>query len=119
MESKPILSVEQVQKILCTAIDHKILILTMNDKTAVEMRECITDYIHHQGIGAALSRYQSKRGCIYFNGGFENILLMPVDWWNNNFGQKCDFEGLVFVTNRQITDIKRIVNTPLPISVLW
>lgn len=119
MESKPILSVEQVQKILCTAALNKILILTVNDKTAVRMRDCITEYINYRGMGTALSRYQSKRGCIYFNGGFETIMIMPVSHWNDHFGAVYDFDGLVYVTNRHITDIKRITNAPQPISALW
>ncbi|MGN0553500.1 MAG: hypothetical protein ACI4I1_08955 [Oscillospiraceae bacterium] len=111
---------EQVYKILCMASRRKVLILTLRDKTAIGLRDSILDYIYRHGIGSAVSRYQSARGCIYFNGGFETIRIMSVGWWNSHAG--CDlyvYDGLVFVTNSSITDIKHIKEQPRPVTEIW
>lgn len=111
---------EQVYKILSIATQQKVLILTLRDKTAVGLRDSILDYIYRHGMGTAVARYQSARGCIYFNGGFETIRIMPVDWWNSHAGCALYvYDGLVFVTNSSITDIKHIKEQPRPVTEIW
>ena len=70
---------EQVGKILCLAVSRKVLILTVKDSTAVELKDSIVDYLYSHGMGQLISKYQSSRGQICFNGAFENITVQCVD----------------------------------------
>ena len=111
---------EQVGKILCLAVNRKVLILTVKDSTAVELKDSIVDYLYSHGMGQLISKYQSSRGQICFYGAFENITVQCVGWWNSHC--KCAlyvFDGLVFVTNRCITDIKQIKEQPRLITEIW
>ncbi|MBP1560388.1 MAG: hypothetical protein J6C96_03985 [Oscillospiraceae bacterium] len=111
---------EQICKILSLATRRKVLILTVKDRTAVGLKDSITDYIHRHGMGNVLQRFQPKRGRIFFKGAFETVMVMSVDWWNSHAG--CDlyvFDGLVYITNRCITDIKHIKEEPRPITEIW
>lgn len=111
---------EQVGKILCLAVSRKVLILTVKDSTAVELKDSIVDYLYSHGMGQLISKYQSSRGQICFYGAFENITVQCVGWWNSHC--KCAlyvFDGLVFVTNRCITDIKQIKGRPRLITEIW
>ena len=104
---------EQVQKILCLAARRKVLILTVRDRTAVGLKDSILDYIYRHGMGNVLQRFQPERGKIFFRGAFENIAVMTVNWWNSHAGCALYvFDGLVFVTNRCITDINHIKEKP-------
>ncbi|MGN1305330.1 MAG: hypothetical protein ACI4YB_09885 [Oscillospiraceae bacterium] len=111
---------EQVQKILCLAARRKVLILTVRDRTAVGLKDSIVDYIYRHGMGNVLQRFQPERGKIFFKGAFENIAVMTVDWWNRHAGCALYvFDGLVFVTNRCITDIKHIKEKPRAVTEIW
>lgn len=109
------LTEEQVRKILCAATTDKIMILTVNDNTAVNIKSDIVDYITSHGLGSTMSEAK-QRGYIFFSGGFENICIMSADWWNSH--ATIDFNGTVYVTNRIITDIRHITNNPLPFTEL-
>ena len=110
---------EQIRKILCLAVDHKILILTVKDQTAVELKDSIEEYLYHHKMGQLISKYK-LRGQFFFRGAFQTIIVQCVGWWNSHC--KCDcyfFDGLVFVTNRCITDIKQIKDQPRLITEIW
>lgn len=111
---------EQIRKLLCLALDNEILILTVKDNTATEMRESITDWLYAHNRGAILPRTQPHRGVLYFKGSFETIRIMTVDHWNTHAGCALYvFKGLVFVTNRSITDIRQIKEPPRPVTEIW
>ena len=111
---------EQIGKILCLAVNRKVLILTVQDRTAVELKDSIVEYLYNHNMGQLISKYQSTRGQICFYGAFETITVQWVYWWNSH--QKCAlylFDGLVFVTNRCITDVQHIKGRPRLITEIW
>lgn len=113
------LTTEQVKKIIVAAVESELLILTVKSETAREMCRDITDYIKNIGAEDCLQNlsYFKNYDGITFKGGYENIYIMSAEKWN--FGLKRIFTGRVFVTNKSITDIKYISETPLPIAALW
>lgn len=113
-----LLSVKQIQDILCLAIKNKLLIITLGNKYAADIKEDIINYIRSNGLGTTLSS-QDCYGYIHFSGGFQNIAIMSAAWWNSHSSSVLEFDGLVFTTNSTITDICNIKNTPLPITTIW
>lgn len=113
------LTAEQVKKIIVAALKSELLILTVKSETAMEMCGDITDYIKNLGAEGCLQNISCIKNYdgIVFKGGYENIYIMSAEKWN--FGRKRIFTGRVFVTNKSITDIKYISETPLPIAALW
>ncbi|MGN1137105.1 MAG: hypothetical protein ACI4SF_12910 [Oscillospiraceae bacterium] len=111
---------EQIKKILCLAIRREVLILTVRDSTAVGLKESIIDHIYRRGMGNVLQRFQPERGKIFFNGGFHSISVMSIGWWNSRPRIALYvFDGLVYVTNRCITDIKHIKEKPRAVTEIW
>ncbi len=113
------LSTEQIQKILIAALESELLILTVKGETAQEMSRDITDYIKRLGAEGCLKSpsYVKNYDGILFKGGYEDIYIMSAEKWN--FAGKRIFRGRVFITNSQITDVKFVSETPLPITSLW
>lgn len=111
---------EQVVKILCLAIRREVLILTIRDSTALGLKDSIIDYIYRRSMGNVLPMFQSESGKILFKGGFQNITVMSIDRWNSQPRIALYvFNGLVFVTNRCITDIRQIKEQPRLITEIW
>lgn len=111
---------EQIKKILCLAINRELLILTVRDSTAVGLKDSITDYIYHRGMGDIMCKNQPERGKILFKGAFHSISVMSVDWWNDRKRIALYvYEGLVYITNSCITDIKYIKEKPRPVTEIW
>ena len=111
---------EQIGKILCLAVSRKVLILTVQDRTAVELKDSIVEYLYNHNMGQLISKYQSTRGQSCFYGAFETITVQCVHWWNSR--QKCAlylFDGAVYVTNRCITDVQHIKGRPRLITEIW
>lgn len=113
------LTAGQVQKIIIAALKSELLILTVKSETAREMCRDITDYIKNLGAEGCLqnSSYVKNYDGIAFKGGYENIYIMSAEKWN--FGKKPIFKGRVFITNKMITDVKYVSETPLPVAALW
>lgn len=111
---------EQIKSILCLAIHREVLILTVRDSTAVGLKESITNYILHRGMGDTMCRNQPERGKILFKGAFHSITITSVDLWNARRRIALYvYEGLVYITNRCITDIKYIKEKPRPVTEIW
>ncbi len=113
------LTVTQVQKILIAALESELLILTVKSEAAQEMSRDVTDYIKRLGAEGCLKSpsYVKNYDGILFKGGYENIYIMSAEKWN--FGKKRIFKGRVFITNKLITDVKYVSETPLPITSIW
>ena len=110
------LSDEQIQKILCKALRSPLLILTVSDNTAQEMRADIISYIKNNRMGTALANIL-PRYYILFRGGFENIIIMPQFRWEVQ--AKFPFKGNVYITNSGIENIPHITSAPLSIMELF
>lgn len=112
---------KQVQQILCAATTRKLLILCVNEDTALRMKKDITDYIVTHRLETALSPVRAV-GWIYFKGGFEHIGIMSIARWvresKSMLRGTIDFGGEVYVTNKAIKDIPHIVREPMPLTVL-
>lgn len=112
---------KQIQQILCTATTKKLLILTVNDDTALRMKKDITDYIVTHSLETALSPVRAV-GWIYFMGGFEHIGVMSIARWVRESKPKLRgavvFGGDVYITNKAIKDIPNIVSEPMPLTAL-
>lgn len=112
---------KQIQQILCAATTRKLLILTVNDDTALRMKKDITDYIVTHSLETALSPVRAV-GWIYFMGGFEHIGIMSSTRWKRESKSKLRgavaFGGDVYVTNKAIKDIPNIVSEPMPLTAL-
>lgn len=106
---------EQIQRILCKAARERLLILTVSDGLAVDIKTDIVDYIKNHGLASAMSDAKT-RGYIYFVGGFEHIGIMSADWWSKH--SPFDFKGAVYITNKQITNIPHIIREPRPFTEL-
>ena len=104
------LTEEQIKQILWVATTNKILILTVNDNMAYDLKSDIVSYLKSNGFGTALSTVQ-KRGYIYFNGAVEHIMVMSLSWYKRI--AKFDFNGLVLITNRSIIDVPYILQQPI------
>lgn len=110
------LSDAQIQKILCEALRSPLLILTVSDNTAQEIRSDIISYIKNNRMGTALSD-NLPRYYILFRGGFENIIVMPQFRWEVH--AKFDFKGKVYITNSGIENVPYITSAPLSIMELF
>lgn len=110
------LSDEQIQKILRKALRSPLLILTVSDNTAQEMRTDIISYIKNNRMGTALSDIL-PRYYIIFRGGFENIIIMPQYRWDVQ--AKFPFTGKVYITNSGIENVPHITSVPLSIMELF
>lgn len=112
---------KQVQQVLCAAATRKLLILCVNEDTALRMKKDITDYIVTHRLETALSPVRAV-GWIYFKGGFEHIGVMSIARWVRESKPKLRgavvFGGDVYITNKAIKDIPNIVSEPMPLTAL-
>lgn len=110
----------QIQKILCIATERKVLILTVADNTAAVLLDSVEEYIIRRGLGNSIARYQPYHGWLYFNGGFETIIITQYERWNEHKRNRLvRFDGAVYVTNSSIKEVKHIQACPKPITSIW
>ena len=95
------LTIPQIKRILTRAIGVRILIVAATDKTAMEMKQDILDFVRNVRCGGCLSAMQ-PRNEIRFNGGYQDIWLYSEAAWRNK-EHIIKFDGDVYITNHTLT----------------